>query len=333
VPLTRFLSAGTGAIASILMVGGLTLGAAQAPPTPAAPAAAQGRAAATPVNPDPRTMPLWDGAAPGAQGTADADIPTLTYYPVYGRPSTTAVIVAPGGGYSNLAMNHEGRQVANWYNSQGVAAFVLKYRLGPKYHHPIELGDAQRAIRIVRARAAEFGVRPDRIGIMGFSAGGHLASTAATHFDAGNAAATDPIERVSSRPDFLVLGYPVVMSAAPYAHQGSFRSLLGESPDPALLENLSNERQVTKDTPPTFLFHTNADTTVPAENSVQFYLALRKAGVPAELHIFEPGAHGVGLAMNDPVLDAWPPLLSTWLRTRGLLTPPAATTPATGRGQ
>jgi acetyl esterase/lipase len=287
-----------------------------------------GRAAAGDPS-DPRMMRLWAGAAPGALGTAEADIPTLTYYAPNGRGSGTAVIVAPGGGYGHLAMNHEGRQVANWLNAQGVAAFVLVYRLGPRYHHPIELGDAQRAIRLVRSRAGEFGVRPDRIGFMGFSAGGHLASTVGTHFDAGNAAATDAVDRASSRPDFLILAYPVVTSAAPYAHQGSFRNLLGESPDPALVENLSNERQVTADTPPTFLFHTNADTTVPAENSVLFYLALRKAGVPAELHIFEPGAHGVGLALNDPVLQAWPPLLSTWLRQRGLLTAPSA--PASGR--
>lgn len=305
---------------------------------PQAPAPAAGRGG--PVNPDPKTMPLWEGQAPGAQGTADADVPTLTYYPAYGRGAQTAVIVAPGGAYQNLAMNHEGRQVANWFNSQGIAAFVLKYRLGPKYHHPIELGDAQRAMRIVRSKAAEYGVRPDRIGFMGFSAGGHLASTIGTHFDSGNASAADPIDRASSRPDFLILGYPVVISTAPYAHQGSMRNLLGESPDAALLENLSNEKQVTRDTPPTFLFHTNADTTVPAENSVYFYLALRKAGVPAEMHIFEPGAHGVGLGMNDAVLSAWPPLLSTWLRQRGLLTAPvntaapAATAPvATGRGQ
>lgn len=299
---------------------------ASAQPTPAA-ASAQVRTAIPGT--DPVVMRLWPGQAPGALGTAEEDVPTLTYYPVNGRGAGTAVVVAPGGGYGHLAMNHEGRQVANFFNSLGVAAFVLQYRLGPKYHHPVELGDAQRALRLVRAKAAEYNVRPDRIGIMGFSAGGHLASTAGTHFDAGNPSAPDPIDRVSSRPDFLILGYPVIMSAAPYAHQGSFRNLLGAAPDPALLENLSNERQVTKDTPPTFLFHTNADTTVPAENSVMFYLALRKAGVPAEMHIFEPGNHGVGLAMDNPVLSAWSPLLATWLRQRGLLTPPAA--PAGGR--
>jgi acetyl esterase/lipase len=246
--------------------------------------------------------------------------------------------VAPGGGYGNLALNHEGRQVANWFNAQGVAAFVLRYRLGPTYRHPIELGDAKRAIRLVRTRAAEFGIQPNRIGMMGFSAGGHLVSTAITMFDAGDAAAPDSIDRVSSRPDFAILGYPVITSSGPYVHQGSMRNLLGNEPGQALLDQMSTDRQVTRDTPPTFLFHTNADTAVPPENSVLFYLALRKAGVPAEMHVFEPGPHGVGLAMNDAVLQAWPPLLSTWLRARGLLTAPAAGAApaggrATGRGQ
>jgi acetyl esterase/lipase len=265
---------------------------------------------------------LWEGAAPGALGTAEADVPTITYYAPNGRGTGTAVIVAPGGGYGNLAQNHEGRQVANWFNSQGIAAFVLRYRLGPAYRHPIELGDAKRAVRLVRSRAAEFNLQPARIGFMGFSAGGHLASTAGTMFDAGDPGAADPIDRVSSRPDFLILGYPVITSSGPYVHQGSMRNLLGEAPAAALLDEMSTDRRVTRDTPPTFLFHTNADTTVPPENSVLFYLALRKAGVPAEMHVFEPGAHGVGLAMNHAVLQAWPPLLSTWLRARGLLTGP-----------
>src|SRR5262249_15945413 len=161
-----------------------------------------------------------------------------------------------------------------------VAAFVLKYRLGPKYHHPVELGDAQRAIRTVRAKAAQFRVFPDRDGIMGFSAGGHLASTAGTHFDAGNASAAHPIARLASRPDFLILCYPVI-SFTNYAPQGSKRNLLGDNPDPKLVEYLSSELQVTPQTPPTFLFHTNADTGVPPENSAMFYMALRRAGVPA----------------------------------------------------
>ena len=270
---------------------------------------------------DTVTFPLWDKAAPGAVGTDDADTPTLTLYRARGQSSGTAVIVAPGGGYQNLAMNHEGRQVANWLNSVGVTAFVLKYRLGPKYRHPVELGDAQRAIRLVRARAQEFGILPDRIGMMGFSAGGHLASTAGTHFDAGAAQAPDPIDRASSRPDFLILGYPVISFDASITHAGSLRNLLGENPDPALVQLLSNELQVTPQTPPTFIFHTNADTGVVAENSVRFYLALRKAKVPAEMHVFETGPHGVGLAMGDPALSAWPTLLANWLRGRSLLTP------------
>jgi acetyl esterase/lipase len=216
-------------------------------------------------------------------------------------------------------MNHEGRQVANWLNAVGITAFVLKYRLGPRYHHPIELGDAQRAIRLVRNRAAEFGVKPDRIGMMGFSAGGHLTSTAETHFDSGNPNAPDPIDRASSRPDFAILGYAVISFTAPYTHRGSAQALLGDSPDPKLLEDLSNDLQVTPQTPPTFLFSTSEDTTVPAENSVAFYLALHKAHVPAELHIFQKGPHGVGLDLGDPASGEWPKLLINWLRGLGLL--------------
>ena len=215
-------------------------------------------------------------------------------------------------------MDKEGDQVARWLNSIGVTAFVLKYRLGPKYHHPVELGDAQRAIRTVRSKAADYRLLPDRIGIMGFSAGGHLSATAATHFDAGNAGATDPIDRLSSRPDFAILCYPVI-SLTNFVHQGSKRNLLGENPDPKLVESLSNETQVTAQTPPTFLFHTNADTAVPAENSMMFYMALRKAGVPAEIHIYEKGPHGVGLAQTDEALSSWPARLADWLRGRGLL--------------
>lgn len=269
---------------------------------------------------EPTTVPLWPNGAPGALGNADSDQPTLTVFLPWEKPvSRTAVIVCPGGGYGMLADNHEGRQVANWLNSLGIAAFVLKYRLGPRYHHPIELGDAQRAIRMVRAQAAQYGVAPDRIGILGFSAGGHLASTAGTHFDGGDPAAPDPIDRAGSRPDFLVLGYPVISFTTNYTHKGSLKNLLGEHPDPKLVENLSNELQVTSRTPPTFLFHTDADKGVPAENSVLFYLALRKAGVPAEMHIFERGPHGVGLALADPALSMWPTLLANWFRERGLL--------------
>jgi acetyl esterase/lipase len=267
----------------------------------------------------PKADLLWPGGAPESQGIEDIDKPSLAPYLVpAGRGTGTAVIVCPGGAYGHLAMDHEGDQVAKWLNSLGVSAFVLKYRLGPKYHHPVELWDAQRAIRIVRSKAAEYRLSPDRIGIMGFSAGGHLASTAGTHFDAVDPANSDPIDRLSSRPDFLVLCYPVI-SFGEFAHQGSRRNLLGDNPDPKLVASLSNETQVTARTPPTFLFHTTNDATVPVENSVMFYVALRKAGVPAELHIYERGPHGVGLAPTDEVLSTWPARLADWLRVRGLL--------------
>ena len=275
---------------------------------------------APPLVQDPQTIPLWTGKAPGALGDADTDIPTLTIYmPRDTTGPMTAVIIAPGGGYGALAMNHEGRLPANYFNGLGMAAFVLKYRLGPRYHHPIELGDAQRAIRTVRARAAEWHIAPDRIGIMGFSAGGHLASTASTHFDAGAASAAEAIDKASSRPDFAILGYPVVSMTEAWTHQGSKRNLLGDAPDATLARSLSNDTQVTAQTPPTFIFQTNADTTVPAENSVHYYLALRKAGVPAEMHIFKDGPHGVGLAQQDPVLSEWSKLLANWLRASGLM--------------
>lgn len=269
---------------------------------------------------DGQVLPLWPGGAPGALGTQDSDIPAITVYlPRTMTANTPAIIICPGGGYVNLAMNHEGRQVANYLNSLGVAAFVLRSRLGPRYRHPIELGDAQRAIRTVRSRAAEWRLDPARIGILGFSAGGHLAMTASTQFDAGNPSAADAIDRVSSRPDFTVLGYPVISMTESWTHQGSKNSLLGPNPDPQLAKSLSGEQAVTQQTPTTFLFHTNADTAVPPENSVHYYLALRKAGVPAEMHIFEKGAHGVGLANDDAALSEWSKLLANWLRVRGVV--------------
>jgi acetyl esterase/lipase len=273
-----------------------------------------------PILQEPQTIPLWQGKAPGAVGDEDPDKPTLT---VYMPPNTTgpmtAVIIAPGGSYRGLASNLEGRAPANFLNSLGVAAFVLKYRLGPRYHHPIELGDAQRAIRTVRSHASEWHIAPDRIGMMGFSAGGHLASTASTHFDSGDANAPDPIDHASSRPDFAVLGYPVVSMTEPWTHQGSKTNLLGEHPDAELAASLSNEKRVTAQTSPTFIYQTNADTVVPAENSVAYYLALRKAGVPAEMHIFRNGPHGTGLGMTDTALSEWPRLLANWLRVSGFL--------------
>jgi acetyl esterase/lipase len=270
---------------------------------------------------EPQTFPLWEQGAPGALGTADEDKPTITVYPPLDPTrSATAILIAPGGSYMMLASNHEGRQFANLFNGMGITAFVLKYRLGPKYHHPIELGDAQRALRWVRAHAQQYGYQPDRIGLMGFSAGGHLASTAATHFDSGKSDAADPIDRVGCRPDFLILAYPVITMLPPYSHEGSVENLLGKNPGTEARKQMSNELNVTAQTPPTFLFSTSTDTVVPSENTVNFYLALRKAGVPTEMHVFERGPHGVGLDLEDPVLAIWPTLLTNWLRERGLLT-------------
>ena len=261
-------------------------------------------------------IPLWAGKAPGAVGDKPEDIPVITpYLPPDGKANGTAVVVFPGGGYQHLAMEKEGSDVANWLATNGVTAFVVRYRLGPTYHHPIELGDAQRAIRTVRARASEWGVDPARVGIIGFSAGGHLASTAGTHFDAGNRQGSDPIERVSSRPDFMILMYPVItMRADSVTHQGSRLNLLGANPDPALERLLSNETQVTRQTPPTFIVHASDDRTVPVQNAILFYQALRTNGVPAEMHVFEYGGHGFGLAPADPVIAAWTTLAESWMR-------------------
>ena len=267
--------------------------------------------------PAPKIELLWPNGAPGALGNDESDRPNLTVYLPQVNGVQSGVVVCPGGGYGMLAVDHEGKQIAEWLNARGLAAFVLRYRLGPRYHHPVELGDAQRALRLVRYRAAEYGIAADRIGICGFSAGGHLASTAGTHFDSGLPDASEAIDRTSSRPDFMVLCYPVISFITPYAHRGSMRNLLGDNPDPQLAASLSNETQVTPQTPPTFLFHTNSDSGVPAENSVLFYLALRKAGVPAEIHIYERGEHGVGLAPFDPVLSSWSRRLEAWMKVHG----------------
>lgn len=261
---------------------------------------------------------LWPAGAPGALGNEDADKPELTVFLPSGlNTAKTGVVVVPGGGYQHLAIEKEGFAIARWLNDHGVAAFVLRYRLGPRYHHPVELGDAQRAVRLVRSHAAEYGIAEDHLGMWGFSAGGHLTATAGTRFDAGDADAQDPIERKSSRPDFLILAYPVITMTSPAVHLGSKRNLLGENPDPALVLALSAEQQVTPQTPPTFLFSTTDDKTVPIANSVLFYEALVRAGVPAEMHIFQHGAHGAGLAAANPQLSVWPDLLIKWMRERG----------------
>jgi acetyl esterase/lipase len=270
--------------------------------------------------PGGKTILLWPDGAPGAEGNEEIDRPSLTVYlPTGANATKTGVIVAPGGGYQHLSMAKEGSDIAKWLNERGVAAFVLQYRLGPKYHYPVELEDAQRAIRMVRAHAAEYGVAEDHVGMWGFSAGGHLTGMAGTKFDAGKAGASDVVEQKSSRPDFLVLAYPVITMQDPDVHQGSVKFLLGDNPDPEMAQLLSLEKQVTKDTPPTFLFATTEDKTVPVVNSVMFYAALVKAGVPAEMHLFQHGAHGAGLAKSNPQLSVWPDLLAKWMRERGYM--------------
>lgn len=265
-------------------------------------------------------VPLWERAAPGAVGDSASDRPTITPYllPAVQRPRA-GVVVFPGGGYGHLAVDHEGDQVARWLNSLGIDAFVVQYRLGPKYHHPVMIQDAQRAIRTVRAHAQEWGVDPERVGVIGFSAGGHLASTTGTHFDDDLPVAGDAVDEQSARPDFMMLIYPVITMQASYTHRGSRTNLLGEDADPALVWELSNETQVTPRTPPTFLVHTTDDAGVPVENSLRFYRALREAGVPVEMHLFETGRHGFGLAPDNPVLSRWTTLAEAWMRSHGWL--------------
>jgi acetyl esterase/lipase len=267
------------------------------------------------------TVLLWPAGAPGAKGDAENDKPTLTIVlPDPAKATGAAVVVCPGGGYGGLAIGYEGNDIAKWLADHGVAGFVLKYRhRGTGYGHPAPLDDAQHAIRTARYNAKRFGIDPAKIGILGFSAGGHLASTAGTHFDAGDPKAKDPVDTVSCRPDFLILCYPVVSFTTPYTHEGSKKNLLGENPDAKLVEQFSNELQVTAETPPTFLWHTNADSGVPPENSVLFYLALRKAKVPAELHVYELGRHGLGLAAGSIGAESWPDQCLAWMKGRGLL--------------
>jgi acetyl esterase/lipase len=276
----------------------------------------------------PQTFPLYPDKAPLAVGDTDSDKPTLTAYRP-AKPNGTAVVVCPGGGYGGLAMDHEGKQVAEWLNERGVTAFVLKYRTANKDRPGPLLGapllDAQRAIRTVRAKAEDYGIDPKKVGIWGFSAGGHLASTAATHFDGGLLKDGDAIDKKSCRPDFAILAYPVITMEEGVTHAGSRRNLLGNSPDAKLVELYSNEKQVTKDTPPVFIFHTSADAAVLPENAVRFYLACKKAKVPVEMHVYEKGKHGVGLGRDpkwtggEKSLATWPDRLADWMKARDLL--------------
>jgi acetyl esterase/lipase len=268
---------------------------------------------------EPKTELLWPAGAPGALGDEAKDRPTLIIY-LPEKPTGVGVVICPGGGYGGLAMDHEGYQIGRWLNEHGVAGFICDYRhRGKGYGHPAPLADAQRAIRTVRSRAKEFDVDPAKVGILGFSAGGHLASTAVTQFDAGNADSGDPILRASSRPDFGILCYPVIAFDKPYTHRGSQRNLLGAGATPAMIASLSNEKQVTDQTPPCFLWHTWEDKGVPPENSVVFYQTLLAHKIPAEMHIYEKGRHGLGLAKDTPGTSTWPELCLAWLRNRSIL--------------
>jgi acetyl esterase/lipase len=270
-----------------------------------------------------QTIRLWPGDAPQAKGKACEDTPTLTIFePHRGNGNGSAVVIFPGGAYAHLAANLEGRQVADWFTARGFRAFVLSYRLSSNgYLLPVPLIDARRAIQTVRARARDYFIDPNRIVVVGFSAGGHLAAFSATQFVTGNPDAEDPIERASSRPDYVVLGYPWIGAISSDTSHLSYCKLFNVMDQcEALRAAYSPDLFVTKDTPPTFWYHTFNDQTVPVEQGLRFYEALVKAGVPAEAHIFANGPHGTGLGKGDAALDQWPNLLETWLRAQGLLT-------------
>ena len=279
----------------------------------------------------PTVIPLWPEGVPGARDigpekigdgyNSNVSVPTLTMVaPAVDHPNGTAVIVIPGGGYVRMATAREGDQYANWLSTLGVTAFVLKYRM-QEFGHPAPMQDVLRAVRMLRSRAAEFGIRPDRIGVMGSSAGGPLAATAGTLFDNPLGRTGAPLDAVSARPDFVILMYPVITMEPPYAHMGSRKALLGASPSPENVQLMSLEKQVTSNTPPTLLIHTQADQAVPVENSMLFYEALTKAHVPAEMYLLEHGGHGMGMREGLGTSSLWPRHAEEWLRDRGLLTP------------
>ncbi|MBC7805798.1 MAG: alpha/beta hydrolase [Akkermansiaceae bacterium] len=271
---------------------------------------------------EPTPVPLWAGGkVPNALGTRPEDIPTLTPYLLDATAATPrpAMVICPGGGYGGLA-DHEGRDYALFLNQQNIVCFVLKYRLGSGgYRHPVMLEDAARAVRTVRTRAAEWNIDPNRVGIMGSSAGGHLASTLLTHFDAGKADDPDPVERQSSRPSLGVLCYAVISMQEGLTHAGSRQNLLGDFPAKSLVDGLSNERQVTPQTPPCFLWHTGEDTAVKVENSLAFAGALQSNKVPFDLHVYQKGRHGIGLLDKDPFANVhpWASDLVFWLKAQG----------------
>lgn len=276
------------------------------------------------VHAEPTKVRLWPDGAPGAKGDEDKDQPFVHVWPAAKEKANgAAFVVCPGGGYGGLAADHEGTQVAKWFNGIGVSAFVLHYRLGSQgYHFPTQLIDVQRAIRHVRANAQQYGIDPNRIGIIGFSAGGHLTSMAATMFDEKPEGMTnDPVDQVSARPDVAAPTYPVISMIEDFGHKGSRKNLLGPNDNDELAKHVSTETRVTANTPPIFIFQTDEDSVVPAENATAFYLACRKNKVPAELHIYRPGPHGVGLYLGDPVLGTWSGHLRDWLRNQGFLNP------------
>jgi acetyl esterase/lipase len=270
------------------------------------------RAQTAPAGTLPQAIPLYSGAVPGALGDSESDKPRL--YPMLpAKPSTSAaVLVIPGGGYQFVAMGYEGFQIGEWLRAQGIPAFVLDYRVAP-YHYPVEIEDGRRAMRLLRARAAEWRIDPNRIGVWGSSAGGHLASSLGTHCDAAPQAGADPVDALSCKPDFMVLAYPVISMEPSITHQGSLENLLGAKPDPSLVREYSNELEVTPSTPPTFLFATERDPVVPVQNSVSFYNAMLRDHVPGELHVFDYANHGCGLCGSIPLLSVWPALVRQWL--------------------
>ena len=287
-------------------------------------AAAPAAATVQPPKGFERTVVLWPNGAPGAVGNGEGDVPKLYVYPVTGAGMRSAVIVMPGGGYRNLSMEKEGGEEARWLNAHGVTAFVLEYRLGPRYGFPSPMLDAARAIRYVRSHAEEMGIAKDKIGLWGFSAGGHLAAYLATTNDEGSVNSPDPIERASSRPDFAILSYARLSLDPAIPRKTSLEGLIGDHPTQAMLDTVSLEHRVTKNTPPCFLFATTGDQTVNAMNSTAFYDALKRAGVPAELHIFERGPHGVGMAQGlrgMPELAIYPVLVANWMEMHGWMAP------------
>lgn len=278
----------------------------------------------------PGTIALWPEGVPGRRAglgpereedgrVSNVSEPTLTVYrPAVDRPNGTAVIICPGGGYVRLSVQREGEQYAYWLSTLGITSFVLKYRM-TEFGHPAPLQDVLRAVRLVRSQAARFGVKPDRIGVMGSSAGGHLAASSGTLFDHPLGRTGAELDGVSARPDFLMLMYPVITMEGPAVHAGSRKALLGNAPSRELVQLMSLERQVTPPTPPTLLIHTQADESVPVENSILFYQALTRARVPAEMYLFEHGEHGMGMRDGLGTASLWPRRAEEWLRGRGLI--------------